>query len=234
MISATYAGENPSSIRTSVETNSTLGKSPSVPGWVLPTSFYCLLAYAALLLLPDYYLVVLPGMDPSWGFALNHFVHTQFKFGPDLIFTYGPLGFVALPQPVNLMVGLAVKAAVWLVLLWQLAAIWRSGRQFAAVVLVLGLIASNKVYFYYWDYLVAATILVVLVRMLLNQVDYGGLALLSVLMALTFLVKFTAFMMSALCLVVYSASLARTSRYPDRPKRIAATGAVFLAGPLAY
>jgi hypothetical protein len=234
MISDTYAGENPISIRTSVEANSTLGKSPSVPAWLLPASFYCLFAYVALLLLPAYYQAVIPGMDPSWGFALNHFVHTQFKFGPDLIFTYGPLGFVAMPQPANLMVGLAVKAAVWLVLLWQLAATWRSGRQFAAVVLVIGLIASNKVYFYYWDYLIAATILVVFVRMLLNQMDYGGLALLSVLMALAFLVKFTAFMMSASCLVVYSASLVRAGRCADGPQRIAATGAVFLAGPLAY
>src|SRR5271165_3727888 len=221
-------------IRSSGEANSTLGKSPGVPGWLLPASFYCLLAYAALLLLPAFYHPLLPGLDPSWSFALNHFVHTQFKFGPDLIFTYGPLGFVAMPQPANLMVGLAIKATVWLVLLWQLAALWRSGRQFAAVILVLGLIASNKVYFYYWDYLVAATILVVLVRMLLDQMDYGGLALLSVLLALAFLVKFTAFMMSASCLVVYSASLARTGRYADKPQRIAATGAVFLAGPLAY
>src|SRR5208337_2214471 len=71
-------------------------------------------------------------------------------------------------------------------------------------------------------------------RMLLNQVDYGGLALLSILMALTFLVKFTAFMMSASCLAVYSASLARTGRLAPKPQRIAATGAVFLAGPLAY
>ena len=234
MISDTHTGENPSSIGTSAQASSTLDMSRSLPGWLRSAAFYCLLAYAGLLLLPAYYQAVIPGLDPSWGFALNHFIHTQFKFGPDLIFTYGPLGFVAMPQLPNLMVGLAMKATVWVVLLWQLAAIWRSGRQFAAVVLVLSLIASNKVYFYYWDYLLAATILVVFVRMLLNQIDYGGLALLSILIALTFLVKFTAFMMSASCLVVYSASLARLGRFASRPERIAATGAVFLAGPFAY
>ena len=234
MISDAHAGENLSSIRTSVEADSTPGESQGAPGWLLPASFYCLLAYAALLLLPTFYRGVIPGLDESLCFALSHFVHTQFKFGPDLIRTYGPLGFIPMPQPVNLMVALEVKATVWLVLLWQLAAIWRSGRHFAAVILVLGFIASSKVFFYYWDYLVAATILVVLVRMLLDQMGYGGLALLSVLLGLTFLVKFTAFMMSASCLAVYSASLARTSRCADRPQRIAATGAVFLAGPLAY
>src|SRR5271165_2354588 len=234
MASDTYAGEDPSSVRASAEADSMPGKSPGAPGWLPPVSFYCLLAYAALLLLPAYYQGPGLGLDPSWGFALNHFVHTQFRFGPDLIFTYGPLGFIAVPQPANLMVALAIKGTVWLVLLWQLAAIWRSGRRFAAVILVLGFIASNKVYFYFWDYLVAATILVVLIRMLLDQMDYGGLALLSVLLALAFLVKFTAFIMSALCLVVYSASLARTGRCAGRPQRIAATAAVFLAGPLAY
>src|SRR5271165_3240460 len=233
MIPDTRAGEDLSAVPTSVGADSTLGNNPIAPGW-LPASFYCLLAYAALLLLPTFYKGVIPGLDESLCFALNHFVHTQFKFGPDMIRTYGPLGFIPMPQPVNLMVALAIKATVWLVLLWQLVAIWRSGRHFAAVILVLGLIASNKAFFYYWDYLVAATILVVLLRMLLDQMDYGGLALLSVLLAITFLVKFTAFTMSAACLAVYSTSLARTSRCADRPLRIAATAAVFLAGPLAY
>src|SRR5271166_5621451 len=171
MISDAYADKNSSSIRTSVEADSTLGNNPIAPGW-LPASFYCLLAYAALLLLPTFYRGVIPGLDESLCFALSHFVHTQFKFGPDLIRTYGPLGFIPMPQPVNLMVALEVKATVWLVLLWQLAAIWRSGRHFAAVILVLGFIASSKGFFYYWDYLVAATILVVLVRMLLDQMGY--------------------------------------------------------------
>lgn len=75
------------------------------PGWPQPVFFYCILAYAALLLLPAY-APVLPGLDQSWQFALNHFVHTQFKFGPDLIFTYGPLGFVEVPQHGNLIVTL--------------------------------------------------------------------------------------------------------------------------------
>ena len=40
-----------------------------------------------------------PGLDPSWAWALNYaHAETDFRFGQDLVFTYGPLGFLARPQ----------------------------------------------------------------------------------------------------------------------------------------
>jgi len=194
-------------------------------------AFCVVLAYGALLLLPTFVQPILPGSALDEAFALNHFIHTQFKFGPDLIFTYGPMGYVPAPMPGNLGVALAIKVSLWLVLLWQLAAMWRSGRHFASTVLVLGLIAANKVFFYYWDYLVAATILIVLVRMLLGQIEYSGLVLLAILTGFIFLVKFTAFVLSIACVTLYSAGV-RRNKWGWR--RIALTKAIFLAGPVAY
>jgi hypothetical protein len=34
------------------------------------------------------------GLDPSWSMALGHFLQEGRQLGPDVVFTYGPLGFV--------------------------------------------------------------------------------------------------------------------------------------------
>lgn len=38
-----------------------------------------------------------PGLDPSWVAALHMAADRGLKFGPDLVFTYGPLGFLTRP-----------------------------------------------------------------------------------------------------------------------------------------
>jgi hypothetical protein len=47
------------------------------------------------------------GIDPSWQYALNHFFLKNMLFGKDIMFSYGPLGFLEAPQPVgiNLLIG---------------------------------------------------------------------------------------------------------------------------------
>ena len=195
-----------------------------------------MLAYAAALLIPGQLNAVLPGLDHSWGFALNHFIHTDFRFGPDLVFTYGPLGFVAAPEHVswNLEVAMAVRAIVWGLLIWELAAVWRSGRRVAAVALVLGLIFSNKIYIFYWDYAVVATTLIVLARARATPRRPGVLLpIAAALLATLFLVKFTGFLLAELLFGVHA-----LDRWLSRPRPGAgesiALGAVFFSGPLAY
>ena len=34
------------------------------------------------------------GLDPSWAFAISDAAHKQLIFGQDIIFTYGPLGYL--------------------------------------------------------------------------------------------------------------------------------------------
>ena len=46
--------------------------------------------------------VTQPGLDPSWEFALNHaHASTDYVFGRDIVFTYGPLGFLARPHAIG-------------------------------------------------------------------------------------------------------------------------------------
>jgi hypothetical protein len=41
------------------------------------------------------------GLDPSWQFAMNYAFEHGLIFGKDIIFTYGPLGFILAPGPMQ-------------------------------------------------------------------------------------------------------------------------------------
>ncbi|AWB09686.1 hypothetical protein TDSAC_0304 [Thermodesulfobium acidiphilum] len=52
-----------------------------------------------------FYIIIVPfgaGLDPSWQFAMNYAFEHGLIFGKDIIFTYGPLGFLATPGPMYL------------------------------------------------------------------------------------------------------------------------------------
>jgi hypothetical protein len=41
------------------------------------------------------------GIDPSYQFALNYFFSHNIQIGKDIIYTYGPLGFLLFPKPIG-------------------------------------------------------------------------------------------------------------------------------------
>ena len=54
------------------------------------------------------------GLDASWAMALGQFFHDGLQFGPDVTFTFGPLGFLF----ANTYIGLHF----WSLIFWQLIA----------------------------------------------------------------------------------------------------------------
>lgn len=42
-----------------------------------------------------------PGIDPGWQWIVNHAAGEGWTFGTDVVFTYGPLGWIACPQDVG-------------------------------------------------------------------------------------------------------------------------------------
>ena len=54
------------------------------------------------------------GLDASWKMALGQFFHDSLQFGPEVTFTFGPLGFLY----GNTYIGLPF----WGLILWQLLA----------------------------------------------------------------------------------------------------------------
>jgi hypothetical protein len=72
-------------------------------------------AVVAFLSLPGIDLHPEPGLDPSWGTGLTLAHLHGLDFGPDIIFTYGPLGFLAYPRlltPAIALEGLLYVGAV--------------------------------------------------------------------------------------------------------------------------
>ncbi|PKP59572.1 hypothetical protein CVT91_06510 [Candidatus Atribacteria bacterium HGW-Atribacteria-1] len=41
------------------------------------------------------------GLDPSWQFAINYFFENDIQYGRDVLFPYGPFGFLLYPKPIG-------------------------------------------------------------------------------------------------------------------------------------
>jgi len=62
------------------------------------------------------------GLDPSWMFASNYSFYKNLQWGKDVIFTYGPLGFLAFPQPIghNLLIAICFRIITHLILAYNI------------------------------------------------------------------------------------------------------------------
>ena len=107
---------------------------------------------AVALLTWDYVQIVpVPGLDGSWILALNLAAERGLDHGTDLIFTYGPLGFLDQPMVVDGL--LATLGAVYLLAIraaFAATLIWAARRSFAwpvaaALALVAALIAPSAI-----------------------------------------------------------------------------------------
>src|SRR5215471_909963 len=91
----------------------------SIVPYVQHLVFVGLLVYAAIMTIPVGYHIPSTGLDGSHEFASNYFPLSAYKYGPDIIFTYGPLGFLYRPENMgaNLPIALVLRLSVWLLLL---------------------------------------------------------------------------------------------------------------------
>jgi len=197
--------------------------------------FYSLLCYAGLLLFSVNYLAIVAGLDPSWAFAMNRFAHGPLKFGADLVCTYGPLAYLALPQYVdsNLAIAVPVHIAIWGILLYLLVALWDSGKQAGALIFTVGLICSNRLYYFYWDYFLSAILILLFIHLLQRPRSRSALVLLALITGLSFLVKFTGFILAMLLLVIYALfRLFPPGKTTSTERRLLLL--ILLSGPLAY
>ncbi|HME08846.1 MAG TPA: hypothetical protein VKG25_17440 [Bryobacteraceae bacterium] len=96
------------------------------------------LVYTFLCTFPGSYGIVSPGLDASWMFALNRLAGSStYLFGRDVVFTYGPLGFLMVPEVDGNGATLIIAEVFWCLLHVSLFAVaaWRFRRQAAALML---------------------------------------------------------------------------------------------------
>lgn len=77
---------------------------------------FLLLAYIIVNTYTFYVGIPAAGLDNSWAFALNHLVNSGLRFGKDVFFTFGPLGFLLNPMNIgnNVPVAALCFLTVWL------------------------------------------------------------------------------------------------------------------------
>jgi len=74
--------------------------------------------YVVMVACPIRYWPVQPGVDETWVFALNYAAAHGLAVGRDVVWTTGPMGYLAFPQDLggNLVKALAFQTAVWALL----------------------------------------------------------------------------------------------------------------------
>lgn len=108
---------------------------------------FCAAVFAiAVGVMPDPVRPAMPGLDPSWQWLLNQAAGTE-AFGGEVVFTYGPLGFLLFPQlPMgNVVAALAVGslfALAWGALLLQ--TYWAKGGRACAWLLALSMLSVQS------------------------------------------------------------------------------------------
>jgi hypothetical protein len=171
--------------------------------------FYILVAYAALTTFPgsggD---PIGRGLDYSWRFGLNQLFFSPYKYGRDVIFTYGPLGFVCYPEHIghNLIVALVIRLFVWAVMLGVLVGAYRR-KQFAAggcLIAAGSLVLVHSALLSFLDYMLAIAALMLIVW---HGPEWArsvrAVFLLIILDSLAFLSKTSAYVKITASLIVY-------------------------------
>ena len=90
-----------------------------------------LFAYLGLVLCPiQYFAISDRNVDDTWLFALNYAAAHHLALGRDIVWTSGPLGYLAAPMDIgnNLAQGLTFQAALWVLLLAILLDLFFRGR----------------------------------------------------------------------------------------------------------
>jgi hypothetical protein len=100
--------------------------------------------YLLLATFPGEYRPVGHGLDESWIYAINTISSSQFRFGRDVVFTSGPLGFLIYPLDIgsNLPIAIGFWLAVHVVFAFLLLQNFRSHRAGQALIFVTGYVLS--------------------------------------------------------------------------------------------
>lgn len=74
-----------------------------------------LIIYAAIATFPRIQIIPMEtGADPSWWYAINYIPNSNYLFGQDVVFTYGPLGYLL--QTLDIGQNLVISNTFWIVL----------------------------------------------------------------------------------------------------------------------
>lgn len=171
--------------------------------------FLVLLIYAALVVAPLAFRIPDVGLDNSWMLALNLLPHSHYKFGTDVVFTYGPLGFVETPENIgaNLPIALLFRLLIWGLLIGQLGYWYFEGvsRRAACFFGLSSIILVHSFLSTFLDYMVAAAAFLIVLRRTPDKQSWRAATALAFLTSFAFLSKQSGYVMILLSLCAYFA-----------------------------
>jgi hypothetical protein len=154
-------------------------------------------------------------LDPSWAMVLLHAFDHGWQFGTDLIFTYGPLGFIMVPQYHPGLYWIAL--GYWLVFHAALAVAYCILFRGADVWKLALLVAVSLIATYSWAHdgaLFAACFILFLLARKNERLATGIAILLTVLMAAAALMKTTTLLLALPTVVLLDINRALTFKKP--------------------
>ena len=169
-----------------------------------------------LFTLPSTGTIIWPGLDNSYALAFNYFFASGVQIGRDILFTYGPLGFLEWPQPQgnNLLYANVIYSALHLAFISSLLWLGMAGRSLPGQIGVIALVLFLSYLLSAFMYLKLVFLIAVL--LLLHFVTRHAWLLLAAigLTVLALLIRSTYGILSLLMLFSYSSYLAYTRRQP--------------------
>jgi hypothetical protein len=215
------------------------GAGPGLRRWLRAGLFGVLLIFTALSTLPFKYHIPTFGFDFSNNFGTNYFSNMGYRYGTDLVFTVGPLGYVIAPEPVanNIAIANLVRFAVWLILLAHLFRLQRLGpRGFWQSLVLMAVLLTTRypLLIFNYDYFVVTTLLVVVIYLIERPQGWAGYVCMVSLVGLLSLVKLSSYILSILTVALFVAARAGwPPKLPSWKDRLVPV-AVLLAAPVAF
>jgi len=193
------------------------------------------IAYLFIVTFPGTYMPITSGADTdgSWNYALNYLPYSSYLFGRDVVFAYGPLGYLIRPQDIgsNLALGLAFQIIVHVIFTLALCYyLYRARCKLQVVLFVVLFLAANMLsYGVLLEYNLSLTLgLLLCISFDSNRVfKYSSLVLSGLLAGLLFFTKFSVGVVALSMLFTYAVIIISTQR-TKAWKMLVATGGSYL------
>jgi len=195
---------------------------------------FALIVFVALITIPGSYEPLTGGIDPSWIWGLNAFPDAGFRWGRDLIFSYGPLGYLAHPLDVgkNLQDAVLIQLGVHAAVFGTVGLVFTRRKRIAPVLLFLTAYPVLFAFGLEFDYQLMATS--GLLASAAIELSSGALLVLSAAAAsLLLFIKFGSGV-AAITMLIVAGTLWLKHRLPVKPLALATVAYLLVASLLDW
>lgn len=182
--------------------------------------FYATLAivYLFFITFPAIYLPTGTGLDRSWQYAINYLPGSSFIYGKDVMFAYGPLGFLLLPQNIGNNVLISMIFQVLMHVLFTLALfyfLYRAKHKLQVILFIVFYLALGMLVSWWggeYNLLMLLGLLLCIAFDKNKIFQYSSVAVCGVLAGLMLFIKFNLGMGALAMLIIFTASVIITQR----------------------